>query len=197
VQARIESEKQVNKAELEMSVIPRNAFYLLIGLTGCYFQINAQEKTFDQNILSDKGKSAYHVLLGADVFALGGIGYSGETSTAETAVDILIEENAATEALTSVITDASPEGGLYALYGLRELKCTCLDQQANAIEKITERGARNYFGTTIPPGQVHMMSGCLGFAKKRVDVAEDIRMGKFDRWIQIKSELKASKKPKN
>lgn len=91
--------------------------------------VSAQDTAFDRTVLSEKGMQAYATLTTVPVFALGGIGYGGETSKGELALDILIEERAAVEAFKQLITEGTVEGGLYGVVGLKMLGCKCFDQE--------------------------------------------------------------------
>jgi len=99
-------------------------FALLFSLT-----ITAQSDVFDQSFLSEKGKQAYSTLVRVQMFSVGGIGYSGQTSKGELALDVLIEENQATLSFKQLIADGTLEGGLYGVVGLKMLGCDCFDQE--------------------------------------------------------------------
>lgn len=92
------------------------------------FQINAQEKEFDESVLSEKGKQAFKTLLKTELFALGPIYSSASVPEGELALDILTEEKKATSALKNLVDKATPEGGLYSLFGLRKLKSEAFDK---------------------------------------------------------------------
>ena len=112
-----------------MKFINRKFVWLILSLFVLSIQANAQEKTFDESVLSDKGKQAYQTLLKVDLFALFGISYSGETSKGELALDDLLTEKESTNAFKSLIKNATPEGGLYALLGLKMLNCDCFKEE--------------------------------------------------------------------
>lgn len=148
-------------------------------------QSNAQEKTFEESILSDKGKQAYQSLLKVDLFALFGIGYGGETSKGESALDDLLVEKESINALRSLVKNATPEGGLYALLGLKLLTCECLKEELENFKNLAETPARKGFGENIEKGNVKRMAGCSGFQESRLKVAQDIEAEK-DYLIRLK-----------
>jgi hypothetical protein len=110
--------------------------------------VSAQDVLFNQSALSEKGKQAYSTLSRISVFALGGVGYSGETSKGERALDILIEENAAVPAFKQLIQDGTAEGGLYGVVGLKMLGCECFDQEFLRYKELHFAGGKTEAFTT-------------------------------------------------
>ena len=161
-----------------MKFINRKFVWLILSLIVFSLQANAQEKTFDESILSDKGKQAYQTLLKVDLFALFGISYSGETSKGELALDDLLKEKESTNALKNLIKTATPEGGLYALLGLKMLNCKCFKEELENFKKLPEPLARKNSGRDIEKGNVRRMQGCIGFQESRLKVAQDIETEK-------------------
>lgn len=72
----------------------------------------AQERKFDESTMGEKGRASYQALLKIDIFALGGVDYAGITSKGEEALDTLLEEKEAIPALKTLVTQATPEGGV-------------------------------------------------------------------------------------
>ena len=105
----------------------------LVLLVFCVLQftglISAQEKSFDDSVLSADGRKAYQSLLKEKLFAIGGIGYGGTTSPGEKALDVLVEEKDSSDAFRSLIRSGSVEGGLYGLFGLRMIECDCFAKE--------------------------------------------------------------------
>ena len=89
----------------------------------------AQDKAFDESVLSDNGKQSYRTLLKIKLFAIGGIGYGGTTSEGEKAFDKLSDENEAVFAFKSLARTATLEGGLYGLLGLKISDCNCFNKE--------------------------------------------------------------------
>lgn len=98
----------------------------ILVLQACLF---AQNKAFDDSVLTGAGRGAYQTLLKMKLFAMGGIGYGGETSPGEKALDVLIEEKEAVAAFKGLIDNATIEGGFYGLFGLKMLGCDCFDSE--------------------------------------------------------------------
>ena len=77
-----------------------------------------QKPEFDASRLSEAGRQAYRKLSGAIVFRLGAV-HAGQISAEERALITLLSEKEAVGALRSLVGNATPEGGLYGLLGLR------------------------------------------------------------------------------
>lgn len=172
--------------------------YLFLSLMLISVQSKAQDQSFDESVLSASAKQAYQALMNVELFALGGIGEAGVTSEGEKVLDILVKEKEAIPALKNLVKNAKPEGALYALFGLRMLKCKCFNQEIENFKKNPElliRNPENQF-LEIEAGSVARMSGCKMFNQKGLEVAEEIATGKFDDWIKLKEELKEQKKSK-
>ena len=172
---------------------------LILSLVVLVFQVNAQVSAGDKPISKISREQAYQTLLKVDLFALGGIGYGGETSKGEESLNILLEEKEPIADLKRLIKDATPESGLYALLGLRILKCDCFEEEFKTFLAKPELGERKIWSGTllVAAGTVQRMEGCIVFSEKRVEVAENIKSGKFDYWIKWKAKLKESKKQSN
>ncbi len=119
-----------------MKSISRKFVWLILSLIVFSFQANAQEKTFNESVLSDTGKQAYQTLLKIKLFAIGGVGYSGETSGGEKAFNILLDEKDAIVAFKNLVDKATIEGGLYSLAALQWLKCDCYKEQLENFKKV-------------------------------------------------------------
>lgn len=118
---------------------------------------SAQDAAFDRTLLSEKGRQAFSTLTAVPVFAIGGVGYSGETSKGELALDVLIEEKAAVGAFKQLITDGTIEGGFYGVVGLKMLDCKCFDQEFLRFKEL-RFGGDNADKFTIQTGCTGMSS---------------------------------------
>jgi len=130
----------------------RKFIWLILSLLVFSFQVNAQEKTFDESVLTESGKPAYQTLLKIKLFAIGGIGYGGETSEGEKAFDILLEDKEAISAFKSLVKKGTMEGGMYGLFGLKIIGCNCFQDEFEKYKK--EKISNDNKGT------FSMMSGC-------------------------------------
>lgn len=181
-----------------MKFINRKFVWLILSLIVFSLQTNAQSRTFAKPVPKDTVEQAYQTLLKVDLFAIGGIGYAGQISDGEKALKVLLEGEESITDLKSLVKDATPEGGLYALLGLRMLKCECFEEEVKNFLNKPELGERTIWGSRkLEAGMVSRMSGCFGFSERRVEVAENIRTGKFDYWIKSEELRRESKKQKN
>lgn len=169
-----------------MKPLNRKHIWLVLGLILLSLPAYAQEKAFDPPVLSAEGKEAYQDLLKVDTFAIGGIGYSAETSIGEKSLDVLIGEDLAVSALENLIENATPEGGLYAVLGLKTLKCECLDTE---LKRFSARSfsERKRWGSGIIAGEdVTTQTGCLRNVEKKSDVLKGILAGDYDEWVNYR-----------
>ena len=129
--------------------------FLVAILCGAAFNVYSQDKGFDDSVLTENGRQAYRALLKEQLFAIGGISYGGQTSPGERAFNVLVDENEAVAAFRSLVRDATIEGGLYGLFGLRWKDCNCFQgEYSNFTENRTN---------TKNSEELRTMSGCLFF----------------------------------
>ncbi|HEX8368470.1 MAG TPA: hypothetical protein VF604_08010 [Pyrinomonadaceae bacterium] len=167
--------------------------WLVLSLALLSFNAIAREKTFDQSVLSEKGREAYQTLLKVELFALGGVGYGGSSSEGEQALDILVQEKQAIPAFRSLVKISTPEGGLYALVGLKMLNCDCLKEELTNYRSLPEPPARKEnTRDKIEKGNVERMRGCFIFQESRLKIAGDIETDKEE--IKWKLDNSAKKK---
>lgn len=177
--------------------ISRKKFVLVIfSLLLFSLTIKAQERSFDPSVLSENGKKAYEYLLSENRFAIGGTGYGGETSKGEISLDELLTEKEAIGALKSLVKKATPEGGLYALLGLKILDCECFKEELKNFRNLPEPPERKRPGITIDKGNVTRVSGCIVSQQSRLDVADDIESEK-DPIIKWKINSSSNKRVQN
>ena len=102
-----------------MNIMDQKAFFIILGLLIFSISANAQDKTFDVSVLSEKGRQAYQKLLKVELFAVDGIGYGGQSSEGYIAFNALLVEDKknAIKTFKSLVKDATVEGGLYGLLG--------------------------------------------------------------------------------
>ena len=136
------------------------------------------ETAFDPSQLTVDGKKDFETLLNVNLFALGGTGYGGEISSGELALRELVQERHATAALRQLVSTANAEGGLYALLGLKLLKCDCIGSEYERFLSLPELEAKTNKGwLPTKKGFVRRMAGCIGFQEARTKVARDILEG--------------------
>ena len=110
----------------------RHSVILLLLLT---FSVRAMQ--------SDKN---YQVVKSARIFAIGGIGYAGVITDEETAFNALCKAPDAAEQFRRLLREATIEGQMYALLGLRQVGAPDYKVQADRYRKST--------------GKVNTGSGC-------------------------------------
>lgn len=144
--------------------------------------------SFDEIHLTESGQQAYKNLLEENVFAIGRTGEGGTISAGENNVDVVLQETENEPALYKLATRNSGAGGLYGLYGLKLLKS---DKYSDAYKKYLElpdQEKRNYVLGTVNPGMVERLEGCEASVQKRTEAAKEINDGKFDLWVNEKTE---------
>ena len=168
------------------------AFQILVLLSyGSVVSCAQDRRVFDPATLSDAGKTAYQTVLNAAIFSIGGVGIAGETSKDEYAMVALLSEPNGVAALRSLVTDATPEGGLYGLAGLyvKDLQ-TFNTESAVFLKRDFPANRKNTFLPKIPEGFVLTQEGCLIGAQKPKTLVERIATGKYDWGLKRYSERK-------
>lgn len=133
---------------------------------------------------------AYDRLSSTCVFRIGGVGYADETSREELALYDLLEEKRAIEALKSLVTAGTYEGGLYGLLGL-SLKNSGEFNRAVDIYK-ARKGVRpaqaNPFECNLSNTEEYVgtQHGCILSAERRTEVVTKIQSGRYDTLVLSK-----------
>ncbi len=144
--------------------------------------------------MSETGRKAYEKLLNADIFRIGGVGEGGNTSEEELALHRLLREKQAIGALLSLFDQATPEGVLYALLGLR-LKDADLFKSVvekyKSLPEPSERMGAIVKEIKIPKGYVQTQAGCKVSSEERLKVVAQIEIGEFDETFKL-SEVEAT-----
>ena len=115
---------------------------ILLALTVQAIQ-GGQTVEFDFARLSDKGREAYTTLQSATMFRLGPVGFTGETSAEELALQDLLSEGSAVEALRSLCRSATAAGSLYALMGLRNRDTEVFSQEIRLYRDRFEKSEKS------------------------------------------------------
>jgi hypothetical protein len=147
-----------------------------------------QRSHFSVERLSARGRDAYQKLFAADIFRVGGVGYSGETSEEELALYDLLEGREAVEALKSLVSEGSYEGGLYGLLGL---SITNVGEFNRAVEVYKSREPppernmlQSFAGLSVPKGKVAIQSGCIILRDDWLKLVSDIQSGRYDSMLR-------------
>jgi len=95
----------------------------------------------------------YQVVKSARIFAIGGIGYAGRITDEETAFDGLCKAPDVAEQFRRLLREATIEGQMYALLGLRQVGAPDYKTQADRYRKST-RKVKTGSGCEIGPNKV-------------------------------------------
>jgi hypothetical protein len=160
-------------------------FLALALFPGICVAQNEQDHRFDTSRLSEAGRKAYKILLESEGFALGS---AGMLTRQEPALLALLEEGVAVEALMSLVDEAGPEGGLYALLGLRRVDLIAFRR---AVEKYRSKEEPPYRiihdGMKVRKGivSINIMTGCVWGWEDKLKVVSDIESGKYDSLLGV------------
>jgi hypothetical protein len=160
--------------EAGMRLLMQKFVWVILSFFVAAFQVNAQVETKDKTAPKIDAERAYQTLLKVDLFALGETGYGGATSKGEEALDILLKENEPVPVLRKLIKEASPEGKLYGLLGLKILNCECFMEELNNIKNLPLPPARKDLYGQTNEGQVRRMIGCILFQENWADIVSNI-----------------------
>ncbi len=140
-------------------------------LLGPFVNWTAHSQSFNSSLnrkLKDP-QSAYKAILKIDYFALGGVGFAGQTSEGENAFKILLSSKHATKYFELVLSKKNIPAKLYALCGLREIDSTLFLQKLSM-----------FTDTTL---QVATMRGCISDEERFTDIVLEIKTGLYDVFI--------------
>jgi hypothetical protein len=126
-------------------IVMKRAIFVPILFILLLVPCSAQDKTFDESVLSDRGKLVYRALLELKLFEIGPVGFSVESnnrissndriSEAEKLFRALLEEEEAVLAFKSLVKNATIEGGMFGLLGLKVTGCNCFEQEFADFKK--------------------------------------------------------------
>lgn len=86
--------------------------------------------------------------------------------------------------------NASPEGKLYGLLGLKILKCECFSRQLESVKKTINLVERINTPQNIPAGNVQIQNGCKMSYADSLEITQQIADGKYDRFLENKVDEK-------
>jgi hypothetical protein len=162
---------------------------LLIGVIASLPNVRGgQDAKFDVAKLSQNGRKAYGEVFNAGVFAVGPVGWGAQTSEAELALHVLLAEKEAVSALKSLINDASPEGSLYGLLGLRFVDIGAFKEEIENYKTKPgppERESEPSSRFKTPKGHVVTQRGCIILRRPRESVVNTIEAGDYDKMFEV------------
>ena len=176
---------------------------ILLALTVQAIQ-GGQTLEFDMSRLSDKGREAYSRLQSATMFRLGPVGFTGETSPEELALQSLLSEGDAVESLRSLCRSGTAAGSLYGLMGLRKRDAKVFEEElrlyrarleqiekssqppsSEQIEKSPkpvsseqiEKSPRSFPNMQAGPGTILTQQGCLIIPEQQESILRKLEWG--------------------
>jgi len=164
------------------------SFTLILFGAAAVAGVGAQDRDFDISRLSDRGRKAYRTLEGAGVFRIGPVGYGATIPAEQTALQQLLEEPEAIEALQQLSRSTRPAGSLYGLFGLR-IKGHL---EAGENVKLSQPGAEPEERTAAPLVRVEVddeavltQSGCTVMMEEKRTVWKRISTGVYDFYFRM------------
>ena len=128
---------------------------------------------------------AFQKLLHAKIFNIGGIGWASQITPEEEAFKILFDSGDSIKEFQRLVNQASPEGQLYALFGLHLKAPDIFQKEAERLKADDGPLKRAEKFVFIEKGKVRIGIGCLMFDHDRRKVIDQIAKGEFD--IRFKS----------
>jgi hypothetical protein len=124
--------------------------------------------------------SAYKKLLDAHLFNFGGVGFASQITPEEKAFRVLLESWNPVSAFKRLLSEANPEGQLYALYGLYLRDRDSFKKEAEKLKLAPDRPPRGRVFVPVEKGKVRTGRGCLLLYEDKRAVIEEIAKGEFD-----------------
>lgn len=125
-------------------------------------------------------KRAYQTLLQAEIFNLGGFGWTLDITREEQALRRLLASGNRIESFQRLLSEANPEGQLYALYGLYQTDSELFKRELERLRQEVGPEERWEGMKFIERGKIRTARGCLIFRQERLKILESIAKGDFD-----------------
>jgi len=116
--------------------------------------------------LPKEARNSYDLLKKAFIFAIGPVGFAGTTSPAEKALREIVKQKDTKLILTKILDEASLEGQMYALVGLK------------AVDVVEFKSRLESY--TTKSGHVRTEKGCIVSTKSISEVSKLIAAGHYD-----------------
>jgi hypothetical protein len=143
--------------------------------------VRAQEEDYSSGLRKLAADQSYNKLLHAEIFNLGGIGWARTMTTEEEAFrKLLVESQNPLASFKRLLSEANPEGQLYALYGLYLQDRNAFREEALRLKIEDGPPERREKFISVEKGKVRVGLGCLLFQQDRRAVIEKMAEGKFD-----------------
>jgi hypothetical protein len=141
--------------------------------------VNAQNY-YSPGIRDFQTGRAFQKLLHANIFNLGGVGWANEITTEEKAFVILFSSPDSIKLFQRLLTQANPEGQLYALFGLHLQAPATFKLEAERLKADDGPPERLEKFVGIGRGEVRVARGCIFFRKARKALIDQIANGEWD-----------------
>ena len=144
---------------------------------------------YSSGIRDPRNGRAFQTLLNAKIFNIGGVGWAMQITPEEEAFKILFQSGTSIKEFQRLVDQASPEGQLYALFGLHLMAPDIFRTEAEKLKADDGPPKREQKFTFIAKGQVRIADGCLIFTQARRKVIDQIARGEFDTRFKWSSSL--------
>jgi hypothetical protein len=147
----------------------------------------ARAQDYSMRIRNTPAAQAYVQLRQASMFSLGGVGYAAMLTAEEKAFHVILNSPIAIPQFQRLLKEATPEGQLYAVYGLY-LKDPQLFQPAAARLKLDgDPPARSEKFIFRGKGKIRFGNGCVMYDSDRNEIIERMAKGEFDQAFKARS----------
>lgn len=133
-------------------------FVVFLGISCVQTEAKIENKEFNMQQLSPDGQKAYEMLLKAERFEQGAVGYAGTPSRFIESFNVILKEDSADAAFKSLLNEATIAGKLYALCGLYFTDYKAFQSEIGKYAKNNE--------------SVQTMSGCIISDEKVAKIVE-------------------------
>jgi hypothetical protein len=149
--------------------------------------VTAKAQDYSSRIRERKTEQAYRQLLHANIFNLGGIGFVLTITPEEKAFHTLLRAGNSIELFKRLLSEANPEGQLYALYGLYLEKPQLFKNEVERFKREVGPAERWEGMIFIEKGKIRTGIGCMTFRQEREILISKIAHGEFDQAYEASS----------
>ena len=135
---------------------------------------------YNSGIRNLQNGRAFQKLLNAKIFNIGGVGWTLQITPEEEAFKILFESGDSIKEFQRLLNQASPEGQLYALFGLHLKAPDIFRTEAEKLKAEDGPPRREKKFIFIEKGKVRIGIGCVTSEQDKREVIDRIAKGEFD-----------------
>lgn len=135
---------------------------------------------YSPRVRNPQRQGAYQLLVHAQVFTFGGVGFAATITPEEKAFHALFDTGNSLPWFKRLLKDANSEGQMYALYGLYLEDPDAFKQEVARLQ--TDDGPPSHWEgfTFLEKGQVRTAHGCIFGQQSKQSVIAAIKNGDFD-----------------